>query len=148
MLRMWKGGDSSFPFNDSHMKNYNVRDGSSWELTLKPRLRDRLRNSKNIILFLSSYTRASRALTEEMEYGICTLGLPVIVVYPEINPVNFSGNITRQAMNLWSRLPAFKNNMRLVPTLHIPMEKDAVRNGLSNPDYMVQSKVCAGRYIL
>ena len=61
MLRVWKGADSGFPFNDSHMKNYNVRDGSSWEYTLKPRLRERLRNSKNIVFFLSSCTRASRS---------------------------------------------------------------------------------------
>ena len=30
LLRAWKGGDSSFPFIDSHEKNYNVRDGSDW----------------------------------------------------------------------------------------------------------------------
>lgn len=24
MLRAWKGSDSTFPFNDSHNKNYNV----------------------------------------------------------------------------------------------------------------------------
>lgn len=49
--------DSTFPFIDSHDKNYNVRDGSDWETTLKPRLRNRLNNSKNIILFLSSITK-------------------------------------------------------------------------------------------
>ena len=37
MLRMWKGADTSFSFNDSHDKTYNVRDGSDWEKTLKPR---------------------------------------------------------------------------------------------------------------
>jgi hypothetical protein len=37
-LRMWKGSDASFPFVDSHDKNYNVRDDSDWESTLKPRL--------------------------------------------------------------------------------------------------------------
>ena len=50
MLRAWKGADTTFPFIDSHDKNYNVRDGSDWEKTLKPRLRDRLAKSKNIIL--------------------------------------------------------------------------------------------------
>ena len=69
MLRAWKARDPRIPFNDSHDKTYNVRDGSDWECTLKPRLRLRLRNSKNIILFLSSRTKASRALTEEIEYG-------------------------------------------------------------------------------
>ena len=67
LLRAWKGGDSSFPFNDSHDKNYNVRDGSDWERTLKPRIRDRLSNSKNIVLFLSSITRNSRAIREEVD---------------------------------------------------------------------------------
>ncbi|MCC8136712.1 MAG: TIR domain-containing protein [Clostridiales bacterium] len=83
MLRMWKGEDNNFPFIDSHNKNYNVRDGSDWEKTLKPRLHDRLNNSKNIILFLNSITANSRALREEIDYGINTDELPVIVVYPE-----------------------------------------------------------------
>ena len=65
-LGAWKARDWSFPFNDSHGKNYNVRDGSDWEGTLKPRLRERLRNSKNIVLFLSSHTRQSRALKEDI----------------------------------------------------------------------------------
>ncbi len=147
-LRMWKGADSSFPFNDSHMKNYNVRDGSSWEYTLKPRLRDRLRNSKSIVLFLSSHTKASRALTEEMEYGIADQGLPVIVVYPGIEPIDSRGNLTHQALSLWDKLPAFRDNMHLVPTLHIPMEKGSIRIGLSSENYMVQSKTAAGRYRL
>ena len=86
-LRAWKGADSSFPFIDSHEKTYNVRDGSSWEYTLKPRLHKRLLNSKNIVLFLSSHTKASRALTEEIEYGVGVLELPVIVVYPEFDPI-------------------------------------------------------------
>jgi hypothetical protein len=59
LLRAWKGSDSTFPFCDSHNKNYNVRDGSDWEKTLKPRLHDRLNCSKNIIFFLSSITKNS-----------------------------------------------------------------------------------------
>ena len=83
MIRAWKGKDSSFPFIDSHDKNYNVRDGSDWETTLKPRLRERLRKSKNIVLFLSERTKNSKALREEIDYGINDQGLPVIVVYPD-----------------------------------------------------------------
>lgn len=83
LLRAWKSADNKFPFIDSHDKTYSVRDGSDWESTLKPRLCQRLNNSKNIILFLSSATKNSRALREEMNYGIVIKGLPVIVVYPE-----------------------------------------------------------------
>ena len=64
-LRAWKGKDSTFPFVDSHNKNYDVRDGSDWEKTLKPRLHDRLSKSKNIVLVLSSVTKSSKALREE-----------------------------------------------------------------------------------
>ena len=35
---------------DSHDKTYNVRDGSDWEKTLKPRLRERLNCSSNFNL--------------------------------------------------------------------------------------------------
>ncbi|WP_439651214.1 TIR domain-containing protein [Pontibacter harenae] len=70
LLQHAKGKDALFPFNDSHDKTYNVRDNSIWEKTLKPRLRERIRNSKNIVLFLSSNTVSSRALREEIDYGI------------------------------------------------------------------------------
>ena len=70
ILKAWKRADGMFPFIDSHEQNYNVRDNSDWETTLKPRLRERIRNSKNIVLILSDITRNSRALREEIDYGI------------------------------------------------------------------------------
>ncbi len=148
LLRAWKSRDWSFPFNDSHQKNYNVRDGSSWEYTLKPRLRERLRNSKNIILFLSSHTKASRALTEEIEYGIGELGLPVIVVYPEFDPIKSNGKFDERVFNLWDKLPAFKELMKTVPVLHVPLEKSSITKGLNSSNYMIQSKSEPGQYRL
>lgn len=148
MLKAWKRQDPNFPFNDSHQKNYSVRDDSNWELTLKPRLRERLRNSKNIILFLSSHTKSSRALTEEIEYGVGELGLPVIVVYPDFCPILSDGNLDRRAIGLWDKLPTFKRLMDRVPTIHIPMKKESVAAALNAPDFMVGSKCIAGRYRL
>lgn len=148
LLRAWKGRDRNFPFNDSHEKNYNVRDGSSWEFTLKPRLRERLRNSKNIVLFLSSNTKASRALTEEIEYGVGDLGLPIIVVYPEFNPIDGTGSISGDARMLWRAIPAFKELMDGVPMLHIPMKKEALKKALEDADFMVATKAHPGCYRL
>ena len=68
LLKAWKAEDSSFPFVDSHAKTYSVRDGSDWEQTLKPRLHARLNASANVVLFLSSNTRYSRALREEIDF--------------------------------------------------------------------------------
>ncbi|WP_434211880.1 TIR domain-containing protein [[Pseudomonas] boreopolis] len=142
-LRMWKGADATFPFVDSHDKTYSVRDGSDWEYTLKPRLRERLRNSKNIILILSSITTNSRALREEVDYGINNQGLPVIVVYPEYatkESLLAGGSLKQEVKGLWGNLPVFRDSMSKVPTLHVPMNKDLIKQALNNGNFMVSSK--------
>ena len=149
LLKAWKAADSDFPFNDSHAKNYNVRDGSDWEKTLKPRIHDRLNNSKNIVLFLSSITKNSRALREEINFGIGTNGLPVIVVYPDYSEKSdiincTSRTIRKQIKDLWDKLPIFRDSMDDVPTLHIPNKKPLIRTALNNPGFMVNSKKTPG----
>lgn len=151
LLKAWKADDSSFPFIDSHDKNYNVRDGSDWETTLKPRLHNRLNSSKNIILFLSSITKNSQALREEIDYGINTDGLPVIVVYPDYSEKSDIINCTsetfkKQIKDLWDKLPIFKNSMDSVPTLHIPNKKVLIKKALNDTGLMVNTKCDAGRY--
>ena len=151
LLKSWKGLDTNFPFNDSHNKNYNVRDGSDWEKTLKPRLQDRLNNSKNIILFLSSTTKSSKALREEIDFGINTNGLPVIVVYPEYSEksdiINCDSKIIKkQIKDLWDILPIFRDSMDKVPTIHIPNKKDLIKKALDDSDFMVNTKKKSGTY--
>ncbi|MDI9473114.1 MAG: hypothetical protein QM221_09415 [Bacillota bacterium] len=140
-LRMWKGKDSSFPFIDSHNKNYNVRDDSSWE-TLRNRLRERLRGSKNIVLFLSSITYESKALKEELEYGMGTLGLPVIVIYPdyaEESDIADIGGIKHNIKYLWNRVPTFEKYMNNVASIHVPMKQLLIKYALNDKDYMVNT---------
>jgi len=143
MLRAWKGKDASFPFNDSHNKTYNVRDNSTWETTLKPRLRERIRSSKNIVLFLSSNTASSRALREEIDYGINDQGLPVIVIYPEYDTKESllaNGVLKQSVKNLWSKLPIFRDSMSKVPTLHVPNKKDIIETSLKDQNFMLGTK--------
>ena len=151
MLRAWKGGDISFPFNDSHEKTYNVRDSSDWELTLKPRIHDRLANSKNIILFLSSITKNSRALREEVDYGINTKRLPIIVVYPDYSKksdiINCkSKTFKKKITDLWDKLPKFRDSRSSVPVLHVPNKKALIRKALEDKDFMVQTATGAEDY--
>lgn len=151
LLKAWKAADSTFPFTDSHNKNYNVRDGSDWEKTLKPRLRDRLNNSKNIILFLSSITKSSRALREEIDYGINTNGLPVIVIYPEYSNksdiINCSSQTFKKKIkDLWDKLPIFRNSMDEVPTIHVPNNKSLIKKALKDSKFMVSSKADPDKY--
>ena len=149
MLRAWKGKEPSFPFNDSHDKTYNVRDDSDWETTLKPRLRERLRSSKNIVLFLSSITANSRALREEIDYGINDQGLPVIVIYTEYDTKEsllMNGSLKQSVKDLWNKLPFFRDSMSKVPTLHVPIKKDIIETSLNNKDFMLTTKAIPDFY--
>ncbi len=141
-LKMWKGRDSTFPFLDAHQTTYDVRDDSDWERTLKPRLHKRLCNSKNIILFLSSTTRNSRALREEINYGMCYLGLPIIVVYPELSKTEIAVDrkIKWAAERLWDYLPIFRDNFKDVPTCHVPLDKGLITYALNDNDFTIQHK--------
>ena len=148
-LRMWKGADASFPFVDSHDKTYSVRDDSDWETTLKPRLHERLRASKNIILFLSKSTQASKALIEEIDYGINHEGLPVIVVYPDFGSkasLRNGDHFSTDVASLWSKIPIFKSSRDKVPTLHIPLLKDTISAALRNKDFMLGTKAATNAY--
>lgn len=152
MLKMWKSADASFPFIDSHEKTYNVRDNSLW-VTLQSRLRERLRVSKNVVLFLSSNTKHSRALNEEIDYGIRCLNLPVIVIYPEFNDYNeiINGNSFSNAIrSIWDRVPRFRDylNKQIVPIAHIPLKKDLIRKALSDKGFMLSTKKQPGNYIV
>ena len=147
MLRAWKGADSSFPFNDSHDKTYSVRDGSDWESTLKPRLQARLRLSQNLVLFLSSNTINSRAIREEIDYGINNQGLPVIVIYPEYETkasILTNGSLSQSVENLWNNLPIFRDSMKKVPTLHVPLDKNLIKKSLHDEDLMLATKTNPG----
>lgn len=149
MLKAWKEKDKNFPFNDSHDKTYNVRDDSDWEKTLKPRLRMRLDNSKNIILFLSSITKESRALREEIDYGVNTLGLPIIVIYPKYDTKQSlltNKSLKQEIKNLWNNLPIFKKSAYKVPVLHIPFNKMLIEMSLNNPYFTLNTKLIADEY--
>lgn len=151
LLKGWKAQDPSFPFHDAHATTYSVRDGSDWETTLKPRLHERLRNSRNIILFLSSNTKYSRALKEEIDYGINTLGLPIIVVYPEMSltsEIVKNGKYTNKVTNLWEKLPVFRDNKYKVPVLHVPLSKSLISRALSIPNFSIVTKEKEGEWYL
>lgn len=150
MLKAWKQLDSSYPFKNSHDTTYNVRDDSDWEKTLKPRLHTRLSNSKNIVLFLSGCTKNSKALREEIRYGVDVLGLPIIIVYPEHKAIFDKGKnkFNQEIIELWDKLPILRDSLDKVPTIHIPFNKDKLKSALSDEDLMLKTKSSVVRYYL
>lgn len=147
-LRAWKSQDSTFPFIDAHAKTYNVRDDSEWT-TLKQRLHERLNLSKNIVLFLSKNTQNSRALREELDYGINAKGLPVIVIYPDFkekSDIWSSTGMKKEVTDLWDKLPMFRDNMGKVATLHVPYQKALIKSALQDDNFKVQTMAKAAQY--
>ncbi len=82
LMKGWKGCENiNFSFNNSHDKTSSVKDNSSTE-TLKRRLKERLNESKNILVFISKNTKSN--FSEILDFEITTavnLGLPMILCY-------------------------------------------------------------------
>ena len=101
------------------------------------------------MLFLSSNTKNSQALREEIDYGINTKGLPVIVIYPDFkekSDIWGNNGMRKQVTDLWEKLPIFRDSMSEVATLHVPYKKTLITSALKNSDFTVQTMTTAGAY--
>jgi hypothetical protein len=101
-------------------------------------------------LFLSSITGNSRALREEIDYGINDRELPVMVIYPDFSEkrdiVDSSGNCKQQIRDLWDKLPIFRDSKSSVAVLHVPCEKTLITLALKDKDFIVGTMTTAGDY--
>ena len=76
-----------FKYVDSHDKTCAVRD-TSLRTTLESRIRERLSNSKNVVVILSGDTRKSGSmLTYEVEQAVDRYDLPLIITYVDYRVV-------------------------------------------------------------
>lgn len=137
MLRAWCAADNiDFNFPDSHLKTAQVRDTSS-EATLKDRLRERMRNSKNMLVIISEDTNFDKGLLNwEIKTAMDDYNLPVIVAY--------AGRecLYRLDDDLKNRLPKeiFVNMiMGYKNFAHIPFTKDAIYRAINH--YSVVDKI-------
>ena len=78
-IRAWtEHKDIDFKFVNSHEKTAAVRD-TSLKATLQARIRERLANSKNVVVILSDQTRKSGSmLSYEIEQAVDKNDLPLI----------------------------------------------------------------------
>ncbi|MCQ6557244.1 TIR domain-containing protein [Paenibacillus mendelii] len=88
LLRAWNKSDNhDLTFSNSHEKAYQVRD-SSTQATLKARLLERMKNSKNMLLIISDDTNYDRGLLNfEIEKAVDYYELPLIIAYPEYRSI-------------------------------------------------------------
>lgn len=131
LLKLWTKGED-FKYIDSHQKTNAVRDTSKEE-TLKRVLRERLSNSKVMILILSNDTNYDRGfLNYEIEKALDYYRLPLVITYPRVE-----GKIEHQWTTLEKRWPkALKERLndksRIdLSCLHITFNKEQISRALN-----------------
>jgi len=123
LLRAWdKNKAFDFSFINSHEKAGAVRD-SSKRITLENTLKERLRNSKNMILIIGKTTKEDRDWVPlEIAYAIDTCEMSVIAAYPGYNYIL----APEQLSDLWP--PSLKTRIdnASAHVIHIPFREKAL----------------------
>lgn len=91
IMKGWKSMEGKdFTFVNSHDKVSAVRDSSKAE-TIKASLRERLKNSKSMLLLVGKKTKYDDDFVPyEISYAVDKCSLPIIVCY-----VNYASRITK-----------------------------------------------------
>lgn len=132
ILKGWDSmKDKDFKFVNSHDKVSTVRDTSKEE-TIKASLRERLKNSKVMLLLVGSKTRFDNDFVPyEIIYAIDKLNLPIIVCY-----VNYRNRISTYIPNdlkkLWPSSLRERMNDGDVKTIHIPFKESIVLEAINS----------------
>ena len=137
ILRAWKESDNiDFNFTDSHKKTFQVRDSSS-EATLKSRLEERMRNSKNMLVIISDDTNFDRGLLNwEIRTAQDKYDLPMIVAYAGEHYLPWLTDelIEKLPREIWRDVKCGGNHYA-----HIPFTKDRIKRAIDH--YSVVSGV-------
>lgn len=116
-----------FKYVDSHDKTCAVRD-TSLRTTLESRIRERLANSKNVVVILSSDTRKSGSmLTYEIEQAVDRYKLPLIVTYVDYKIIANPGQLS----SYWPNALSTRISNQTAKAIHIPFIKDALLDAIN-----------------
>lgn len=127
-MQAWASNKSiDFKYVDSHDKTCAVRD-TSLRTTLESRIRERLSNSKNIVVILSSDTRKSGSmLTYEIEQAVDKYDLPLIVTYVDYKIIANPGQLS----SYWPNALSARISNKTAKAIHFPFIKDALLDAIS-----------------
>lgn len=115
-----------FSYVNSHEKTYAVRD-SSLRATLEARIRERLANSKNVVVILSSDTRRSGSmLSYEIEQAVDHYHLPLILAYVDYQMIAAPDRLS----GYWPTALSERIHNSSAKAIHIPFAKDAILDAI------------------
>jgi hypothetical protein len=128
LLQNWNSSNKfDLKFSDSHKKTYQVKDKSSIE-TLKSRLLERMRSSKNMLLIISEDTNYDRGMLNfEIEKAVEVYKIPIIVAYTRYNYIlNPSSHEAK-----WPKALKERINNNSAKCIHIPFKEKAIAAAVS-----------------
>lgn len=119
LMRAWKvRSDGNFKYIDSHAKQAAVRDTSK-RATLETSLKNRLRDSKNMVLVIGQTTKEDTDWVPfEIRYAIDECEIPIIAAYPGRSRIDSPGNLR----HLWPRALEIRIDDGRARVIHIPFK--------------------------
>lgn len=128
MMKAWHEHDAvEFCFVNSHEKVSAVRDGSQMA-TIKRSLRERLDNSKNMILIVGERTKFDTDFVPyEIAYAVDTCRIPLIVTYVGYDQIlHPSGHRDR-----WPKALADRIDNQTVNAIHVPFKRVLIDDAMN-----------------
>ena len=132
LMKAWTAKqDDDFSMINSHEKTNAVRDSSLKE-TLRSRLKERLRNSKHMVLIIGKTTKNDNDWVPfEIEYAIDSCNLPLIITYPDYEYILNPGLLS----DLWPAKLKDRIEKKLVKAIHIPFKKEPLMAAMGQFDH-------------
>lgn len=131
MLKAWHENDgTNFRFVNSHEKVDAIKDSASKARIMKS-LRERLDNSKNMVLILGPTTRNDTDFVPfEIAYAVDTCEIPIIVAYTQ-----YTGIAKPEALrDEWPYALATRIADGSAKVFHIPFKRAAIDDAISRFD--------------
>lgn len=131
-LKMWHQNDKvEFKFVNSHEKTAAVRDTSSQE-TIRRSLRERLNNSKNMVLIIGARTRYDTDFVPyEISYAVDQCAIPIIAAYPGQTVIRNA----RIMEHLWPQALRERISSGKASVIHIPFRQKIVDCAIGQFDF-------------
>ena len=147
IIKGWHSMDSKeFKFINSHDKVSAVRDTSKKE-TIQRSLRERLNNSKRMLLLIGETTRFDTDFVPyEINYAIDNSKLPIICCYVKENK-RITGQIPSRLTNLIPKVLMDKINNNQVRTIHIPFRERVILQAINEFDFENLPHYCMTIYL-
>ena len=128
LLKAWTAKtDDDFSMIDSHEKSAAVRDSSKKE-TLRTRLKERLQNSKHLLIIIGDTTKKDRDWVPfEIEYAIDDCDIPIIAVYTGYECILSPEDLS----HLWPIALKERIDNETARVIHIPFKKEPIKAAIS-----------------